>query len=388
MKITPKQLTEKFAIHGYDPQHAWGTTAQPEQGCTAEDYIALAEQSLPDSRKQMTDFADEYGYSYAVLTQKDLYEYETGTKATSPDSSKSSSTNSPVVEANFRKWFEEKCKETGQNPNVDLLIVTSCVKDLDTAAKKTFLKGKSADRIIDYQRGMYVVLKQSDAKKETKSLNTLARLINDIENDKRTIARKNLYWKPHETTGFRAHKTLRTATVPPGQEYEGMQCLTEVKIEHESQMGLDRATRPFLHISRAAARAKRETNYNLIRDFSSTTFDKRRPQNPSKHTRKTAQSSNVIAGWSRDLYNRINSDAGLDLFTNPQATPAEKAAIKPPSHQEILNKIKHCNSTNVQKGLVKTVLNSLAQSEVMPEKQTNEIKQLLGVKRQQAPKAP
>lgn len=354
--ITPKILTQKFAEHSYNHKLGWSTTAQPTQGCSTDEYIDLAEQSLLESQEQMVKFAEEYGYSYTILTQQDLYEYETGD------------------EPNFQKWFQKKCHETSQNHKVDLLIVTSCVKNLNRAQQKALSNGNTAERIIDYQRAMYVVLKQSNGKQDNKSLKTLARLIQDIEQDQRTVARKNLFWHPHPTTGFRAHKTLRTTTVPQGQEYAGMEILTEVKIEHESQMGIDRATRAFLNIGRNTDKAVTEFNYNVRRDLSNPAFcngqkrhTKRTSLNIGQHVKRTASSKHDVSKWSHDLYDRINYDAGLDDFLDPAL---REKMPEPTSYQDIVKMIK---ASKIHNGIARSVLQSLAGSGILPRKQSDQI---------------
>ena len=359
------KLADHWAAASYDHKKNWDLMAQPasQDGIefNEDDYVDIAEQANDSVEAEVKRFCEEYGFSTIVVDQKAFTDYEQGTYETA---------KGKKGEISFRDFLTHYAQKTSQSTSVDLMILSSSVKGLASAKRKAHERGDPPRDVIDYSRTMLVPLKgRPGATKDSKSLKTLARLIQCMENDERTRAHKNLFWLPHEDTGFRAYKALWLSTVPEHKPRAGQQILTEVKIEHESQMEIDRATRPFLSINRGVKRAK-EHFENVVRDFGSETNRARKAiQDSLRHGKNAGE----VGKWSKWLYARINENAGLNVFRKPDLTDEEKAVYAAPSFSDIVSEIKG-SKTISQKGIPRTVLKALVDSQVIPKKEASKLK--------------
>lgn len=282
----------------YDPKAGWRTTAQPEQGCSNSEYIAIAQDAVNDLIDKQDTFLNKHGYSYVRISHNDFLKFENGPQT-------------------FRSWFNQHCDENNLDSDVDVCLIEPCVKSHESADRKTATGSMEPDRVVDYLRCMDIILKKSPKSKRNKaSLDVLENFIKDIENYQETIARKNYFFIPHEKTGMRASKALWTAKAEKGSEYEGYEVLAENKVEHESQMDIDKLTRNFMNEGRRS------------QVFMSTVFSKCVGAKGSDQDHKTARAHSVrsakldkkLTNLGIALYHRINQDAGLNQtrFVNPQ----------------------------------------------------------------------
>ena len=285
------QLAKTQQQAAYNYSKGWSTTAHPIPDLSEEEYIELAEAAAPDIAEQARSFMDDNGFSYIEIPHSAFYEYET----------------SPL---NFREWLDQYCEEHGMDSRADFAIIGPRVKTLESAHRKTATGQTKPDRLIDYLGIEFVALKQTEGKKNKHSLNTMDSAMNAIENDPQTLARKNHYWIPHKKTQFRGHKTLREATVPEGHELSGLTILAEVKIEHESQMDIDKLTRKFINIGRSVQSA----HIKVSSTFSAAKGDAKRGH---KFCRDIQNMQEAVDALGAMLYNRVFTDSGMNRFMKP-----------------------------------------------------------------------
>ncbi|MCB9982572.1 MAG: hypothetical protein H6861_02700 [Rhodospirillales bacterium] len=355
-------LLDTWRSASYEDQKNWKITVQPipdDNFATAEDYIDIAEQANEQAQKNLESFCKQHKFSFMSVDQESFHAFERGYYTTTDSGKKC---------IDFRDFLEDYAKKTGQSLNVDLMLVKPSVKELERAESKVLEKGSARD-IIDYSRAMLVVLKNKPrAKKDTKSIQTLSRLIQCMENDDETRAYKNYFWLPHKDSGFRAYKALRLTTVPEDKERAGDHILTEVKIEHESQMAIDCATRPFMDIGRNTSKVK--SHYTAVAQNVSTPREE--AKQAAKHGMLHSRNADVVAKWQRWLYNRINKDAGLDDFLKPEPTEEEYERLYTPAWDQIFDDIVKSKSVN-KKGLVRSVVQALVRTGLIPEKQAERL---------------
>lgn len=289
-----QSLSAPYRDASYNHKKGWSTTAQPYSRLTVGDYHQIASLSQNDVRKKSQQFMDKNDFSYIEISHEEFLSFEKGRD-------------------NFRQWLDNVCKERGVSSRADFLIVGPRVKTRESGDRKTIDDGTDPDRIVDYSGVMFVALKQHPkAPKNKDSLNTLVKAINSIESDDETLAHKNLFWRPHQITKFRGHYSLWTvkaaAKEPEDKVYEDYDILTEVKIEHESQMDADKLTRRFLNIGRAAKGAQAQFSSNA--------------KNLGKRSYKQAvieqQKDQAITALGATIYNRVFTDAGLVRLMDPK----------------------------------------------------------------------
>lgn len=303
-----------LAEAAYDPKKGWSTAAQPETAgdrpFTVEEYIEIARAAAPDFIDQIRTFLQHSKFSYIEIPHQDFAEqYEQGRQG-------------------FREWLEEYCSKHNLNPHAQFCVIGPCIKTEQSSNRKTAYKS-SPDRNRDYLRSMIVALKQTHRLRNSASLDNLESCTQALENDEGTIARKNYYHTPKNETGYRGYKTLRVATAPEGSTLEGVRILAELKIEHESQMDIDKLTRHFMDFDRIMEQ-------KLFEGILRNVFGAR----SCLRAWDTADSKrDIVNGWSRLLYNRVFQDTGItDKFLNP-AKKDEFAA------EEWQNIVGHINST-------------------------------------------
>lgn len=303
MGQTAPSPTEDAAIAAYDHKKGWSTTGQP-WAATVEEYLEIAHAVKPMLREEISNFINSQGFSVIEIEYEAFRDYERG-------------------ETPFREWLEEYCNSRGLDSRSDFAIMGPRVKDQESAHRKTASGEKLPDRVIDYIGVQCIALKQTKKPENKQSITNMRRFMSTIEEDKRTIARKNLYWQPHDKTGFRGHKTLWELTAPKDSEMAPFSILAEIKLEHESQMDVDRFTRRFINVDRTAksymARAWDNTFGALAKSVTGT----------CTHEEKKRKSVTFLGVA---LYNRVFWDAGLDQLLNPQL----KDRYPPPTDRAII----------------------------------------------------
>lgn len=293
----------------YDYKKGWDTSGPHFTAWdNVDDNIEVAKAAAPKLEKDIQRFCTENDLSYIVIPHKDFKEgYET-------------------EDLNFREWLNKYCAEKNINPRADVAIMGSRIKDKESAERKTATGEKSVEDLVDYLGLQIITLKQTTAKHNNKSLKTMKRMMEAIENDSQTVGRKNHYYVPHEKTQFRAHKTRRKVFVPKSERLNGICILAEIKIEHESQMDIDKLTRKFISIGREAQRLQTDFSNSMLGKNPSMT-DYRRAY---KMCTKVQNMQEAMDALGAQLYNRMFADAGMDIFLNPQLadrTPPLSAKI-------------------------------------------------------------
>lgn len=329
---------QQQAATAYNPKKGWSTAAQPEKNLTAADYHTLAHAAAPDLHRQAIEFCERHGLSYVHVSHEDFkngYEKAEG--------------------LSFREWFEDHCEQQGLNKKfysgVDICIVGPCIKTLASAERKTGMNVPTPDRNVDYLRTMLVAVKKTGSYRNRESLNTLAQAMEAIEKDQETIAIKNYYYAPHAKTGFRGHKSLWVSTAPEDSGLGGMQVLSEVKIEHESQMDLDKLTRRFIDIDRSWQNALQGSFWHTVCGT--------RAASPKGMDHAT----DIITGWGRKLYDRMFADAGLNRFLAP-------ALQKTYAPEEWAHIVDHINSSGkeIQANRYKDLIHAVCESGILTSK--------------------
>lgn len=303
MGIAAHKIGPAYLQAGYDYKRRWDSTAQPElltsgKPLPVEDYIAIAQDAAPDMMDQIGTFMEANGMTYNVIPHGAFRsEYEKGPRA-----------------LDFRTWYEDYCEKAGMNPQVDMCIIGPRVKTDESASRKTGTNDTLPDRNRDYLAFMGVVLKKRSNLKNKFSLDTMGAAVERLENYEGVLAHKNYLYRPHEHTGIRYHATLWMATAPAGKMMEGMRVLGEFKLEHESQMDLDKLTRSFIDMERSSVRSL----FSMCSLPGTKAWTSQRSIN---------ERTDTVVQWGRMLYDRIFEDAGFGRFLAPDAR-AQHAAEK------------------------------------------------------------
>lgn len=311
---------QRRAATEYNPKKGWSSAAQPESNLSAADYHTLAKAAAPNLYEQTVGFCERHGFSYIHIPHHDFQNGYERQDALS-----------------FREWFKEYCREKGYNKeysaNIDVCIIGPCIKTLESAKRKTDTNEPTPDRNVDYLRTMIVAMKKTGNYRNRHSLDTLAYAMNAIEGDQETIAIKNYYYTPHAKTGFRGHKSLWITEATEESGYAGMSILSEIKIEHESQMEIDKLTRRFIDIDRSWENAS-------LGSFWKTVCGTR-----AASPKSLDNTTDVITGWGRLLYNRMFEDSGLTRFLNPELEHLYRAETWPHIIEQISSSGKEINAT-------------------------------------------
>ncbi|HPF77675.1 MAG TPA: hypothetical protein PLF01_00165 [Alphaproteobacteria bacterium] len=348
MSVQQKLKTEHSSA-AYDYKRGWSTTAHPIPGLSEQEYIDIAEAAQGDIQDQARAFMDDNGFSYIEIPHSDFMAYERSPK-------------------NFREWLEDYCEEKNAkiadpknhlDPRADFAVVGPRVKKLESAERKTATGQVLADRLVDYAGVMFVALKQTCARKNKVSLNTLGDAMKAIEEDPRTLAIKNHYWEPHKKTQFRAHKSLWLATVPEGHALSDLETLVEVKIEHESQMDIDKLTRRFINIGREAQHAF-ETAFNGV----ITARDRKRATKLCVDEAAKFQAFDALGAL---LYNRVFADAGMNTFMKPSIAND----FPPLSAKALLDAARATVNEHFSNGSRKALLDTITQMDMFEKFRTD-----------------
>jgi hypothetical protein len=204
----------------------------------------------------------------------------------------------------FRKWLEGYCAETGQSlAAAHVLVVEPCVKPLESALNK--IANKPAERAAytkDYLRAEIIGLKKGS---HSSQIRMIGEIIDSLDNDPMTVARKNQFHTPHEDTAYRGYHAVWRCEVPDDQPLEGFAILAEVKFEHETQQDLNRLTRKIQLISRTKDAVQRE-----FYDRCGTEF----PFNYNRIERKVValEELGIVA------YDYIHAENGFNKFLDPR----------------------------------------------------------------------
>lgn len=308
---TPAKIDIGKAISeaAYNPKKGWSSAAQPIQGGSVEEYLAIAEDAKDDLKKQCEEFCHDHGFGFIWIPHEAFVKYERSHQG-------------------FREWLDEYCQQHGLNARTDICFVGPCTKTQESAERKTQTGNPTPDRVIDYLRVMPVVLKQNTTQRNRDSLATLERMMQTMESDQRSIARKNYFWEPHDGTGMRAHKSLWVCKAGPDSNNADFEILAEIKVEHESQMDIDKLTRNFLNISRNSRR------YAFGAFAAAAEFlDHLGCKIAAGHSVRAEQNDRIANKWGKMLYDRINCDASMDRFLDPdllsnKAAPLNYGAIR------------------------------------------------------------
>ena len=303
---------KKFAtavVEGYDPKKGWEELEQPVPDLSPRDYIELATHAAPGLSQSARDFCDENGFSFIEIPHSifaDSYE-----KGTIP----------------FRPWLNDYCERNHLPKNAQVAIIGPRIKSLESAERKQGDKDKRPSQNSDYLGIMMVMLKSGTplkGYKDKKDLAALAKAIDAIEKDPRSLARKNSYWRPHEVTGFRDHKSIWEQVITSGG-FKGWPMHAEVKIEDERHMDVDRQTRNQI------IALSRQTGTWLSALHSSVAFD----SNISGHSRRAKERSDFTTRVGIQIYNRVFADNGFNRLMNPELAHD----YAPKSHEEIIKMI-------------------------------------------------
>lgn len=290
MTIPDQTLTRFYRDAAYDWRRRWSTTTHPFHSTKTEDYSILAQESQRNLSEKSRAFMDHHGFSYIEVSHEDFLDYETS-------------------ELSFRDWLKEYCKSKKISVKADFLIVGPRVKTQKSSDRKTSTGATAPHQVKDYLGIMFVALKQTNNIKNKSSIDTIAKAMKAIEANEETLAIKNHYWKPHPTTKFRGHKSLWLAKPTESDDFndEYYQILAEVKIEHESQMDIDKLTRKFINISRSATEAQARFN-----NLGGT------PKRATLNSRAERDKAESITAIGQILYDRVFTDANLTVFMDPQ----------------------------------------------------------------------
>lgn len=290
----PETLLDRWTNASYQPERGWKDTQHPIAGmaATVEEYTSIAHRAVLGLQDDVETFLRELGLTTAQINHSDFRE------------------NYENKSIGFREWFEIKCREYDQDPHADVLIIGPSVKENASSERKIFDEKRSnPDNVRDYLRFIGVVLKTKSSSKARqrhgKSFAILERVLSAIESDPRILAHKNQLFHPHEETGHRSHKSRWIGT---DSEDEDIQILAEGKFQHETQMDIDKLTRPFLAIERESLR--------LQKGFSQASTAKR--TNVSKG--EAIAKAQFVKQLGIMLYDRVHADAGFNhRFLDPKS---------------------------------------------------------------------
>ncbi len=334
--------SEALSHAAYDPKKGWNSAAQPVPGMNASDYHDIAQEAAVHLAEQTRTFCEEHGFSYIEIPYRDFLEqYERPGEYSYED-------------MGFREWLNRYCEQRNMNSNADLCIIQASAKELGSCKRKTGANVPAPDRNVDYLRTMMIALKKTSAFKNRQSLDTLGNAMKAIEEYPATVARKNYYYEPHAKTGFRGHKSLWVSRVPKGGELEGFEILSEIKIEHESQMDIDKLTRHFISLGR--------DNMEAI----SSVFSFLGNQRAGVSSNYANQQSDIVTQWGRLLYDKVFEAAGItDRFLSDRKTDKfDPVHYKPERWLAIINHIASCEKY-FRPSHFSTLISAICSSEVI-----------------------
>ncbi len=292
MTLDPKKHLAA-AAGTYNPSKGWENTVQRLEGMSPSEYVNIADHAEPALQHELIKFCDQNRFSYAVIPHEDFLEYERGTQ-------------------DFRRWFTQACAKNGQNPHSDVMLMTR-VKSLGRANDKNQFDPSNADRVKDYLGGMILFMQGSTPKSKRDSVDSLAFSIRSMENDERTLAITNLFWKPLKH-GFRAFKAAWEVTPFEETGWSEFPILASIKMQHESQMGIDRLTRRFMGVQRATT--------NVLSTFWEKTgspTDHDGAKTTRSHMTRAERRAKPLVDLGRALYDIVHARAGLNGLLNPDA---------------------------------------------------------------------
>jgi hypothetical protein len=321
------------AAEAYDYKKGWDKLEQPDPDLSARDYIELAKHAAPGLSQKARDFCDENGLSFVEIPHSIFAdEYEKGTIP-------------------FRQWLNDYCERNHLPKNAQIAIIGPRIKSLESAERKQGDKDKKPSQNADYLGIMMVTLKSGmpvKGYKDKKDHALLAKVIDVIENDPRSLARKNSYWRPNEVTGFRDHKSIWQEDITSG-EFKDWAIHGEIKVEDESQMDVDRQTRNHsIALSRKTG-TYLSNLYSSVGSYANITGQSRRAKERSDFTTRVGI----------QIYNRVFADNGFNRFMDP----ALVHEYTPMSHAEIIRMIlnegpKNSNTHGQVQHLITGVMNS------------------------------
>ena len=298
-------IKDTYGSQAYDPNWRWNTTSQPIDGLRFEDYVGIAKAASLNYQAHIETLMERHGLRYFWIFPSDFAAYE-------------------LSETPFHEWLQGYKKENKHTGAYDVCIVGPSIKSGESSERKLHEKFKTPDRVRDYLRCMPIVLKQTESHRNKNSIETLERLIQIIEDDPRSIARKNQYHTPQPETGMRAHKTLwEIHCFSTDEEYADFSILAENKIEHESQMDIDRLTRRFMQFAREAHKA----NMSLVGRCTSQLA----PESWSrvfKTSGELERTVTMIRHWGQLLYNNNGYNKGFDQFLGADSQNRQILSLK------------------------------------------------------------
>jgi len=298
-----KKIWETFAPETYDPNKGWRAIYQPEERMEAADYHMIATEAAPTFNEQLKNFCQSNKLSVIEVTPQALLEYESS-------------------DLRFRPWLTKYCEQTGQNPHADAMVVVG-VKPLESCLRKETYDPVAADRIKDYLRGMIVRL---DNKSSTQGarLTRFGDLLSSLENDERSIARKNQFWEPTKN-GYRGYKALWIVETPETSELYGFSILGEVKLEPESHMDAHKLTRKYMGFQRTVAKKAPAFFDSCLSTWENLT------RTASTNSQRMANTAKALDTLARYIYDRLYEREGYNRFLDPQKlaqhTPPEKGVL-------------------------------------------------------------
>ena len=306
----------------YDHQRNWNTTAQPIEGLRESEYIDLARAAEDAYKKIISEFLDTHSFRYFWITSENFESYE----------------KSDIL---FHKWLEDYKKEHKVSGKFDLCIVGPGVKSEESSERKSGQKIKSPDRGRDYLRCMPVILKQTSNKKNVRSIGILEKLIDCFEQDSRTLARKNYFYEPHKHTGMRAYKSLWEVLIPEDDPngLGGFSILAECKVEHESQMDIDKLTRHFLHFTRQTHNALTSLVYRCASQYVPDSWPRL-----FKTSTNLQKDQDMMQRWGQMLYDFNGANKGFDQFLGPHVTRPDAITLED-IERTIMNDLQHINQS-------------------------------------------
>lgn len=321
------------AAEPYDYKKGWDKLEQPDPDLGARDYIELATHAAPGLSQSARDFCDENGLSFVEIPHSVFAdEYE---KRTIP----------------FRQWVNAYCERNHLPKNVDVVIIGPRIKSLESAERKQGDTDKRPSQTADYVGIMMVAMKKGapvKGRKNKKDLAVLEKVIDAIEEDPRSLARKNSYFHPNDVTGHRDHKSIWEIVIASGG-YKGWKMHGEVKVEDESQMDVNRQTRNH------SMALSRKTGTYLSTLHSSVASD----SNITGHSRRAKERRDFTTRVGVESYNRFFADNGFNLLMDPALL--HKHA--PMSHEDIIRMIftearKNSTTRGQAEHLITGVINS------------------------------
>ncbi len=290
MVIDPKKSLAA-AAEVYNPSKGWATLAQRLDGISPKEYVSLAHYAEPNLQAELIKFCEKNRLSYAVIPHSEFLQYEGSTQ-------------------DFKRWYVAACTKHGQNPQADVMVMTR-VKMIDSAERKNQFDPTSADRVKDYLGGMLVFMQGNTPKSKRDSVDRMAASMSSMQDDERTLGINNLFWKPLKH-GYRAFKSAWE--IYPSQEtgWSEFPILSSIKIQHESQMGIDRLTRRFMSVQRATTKV-----LSTFWEKNGSPTDHDAAKNTRSHMNRAEKRASGLEHLGRALYDIVHDRAGLNRLINP-----------------------------------------------------------------------